>query len=54
MMCLDDKVDGYFGKNKLQDHRRNHPMGPVGRIPSIIGDRWDKAYLDLVRSNLYN
>ena len=26
-------------------HRRNRPMGPVGRVPSNYGDRWDRVYL---------
>ena len=26
-------------------HRRNHHMGPTGRISSIYGDHGDQAYL---------
>jgi len=26
-------------------HRRNHSMGPVGRVPSNFGDRGDQVYL---------
>jgi len=36
----------------MKKHRRNRPMGPVGRAPSNFGDHEDQVYL--VASNFCN
>ena len=35
-------------------HRRNHPMGPVGRVPSNSGDHGDQVYFSLPQTSLLN